>query len=1147
MSLGAERLPRAAAGPALEPLGDLARLAEARRALADFGRVALSGPGGPARGLLALLVAPSPVLLVVPREKEVDELARDLQTLAPEAGLPGTVLAFPAPGPPPYRGLPRHADASLRRAATLLAMRRSGVTAVVASPAGLLRPSLAPHLLETRVLSLRVGDEMTPEILVEALDEGGYLREDPVTAPGQVARRGGILDVFPSDRDQPVRIEFLGDTVESLRQFDPETQRTTAPLEELTALPLSDVFPTRSVLARLRPLLEERFPPSRERAAFVESLERGLLPDGLVELLPLVPGATVPAWEYLPPGPVAVLEPELVRQEAEAFLDRAREDRQRRGGELALLPEEGLVPRDALLARLGAAPALEVREVDPEERGLPIVARPVARYAGDLRRLSADLRAGGGTTVLFLGNPGRADRLQDVLREDGLAVGDGTRVLVRVGALSGGFELPGAGLTVLGDGDVFPEEVHLHPRGRRGGARSFLSDFRDLKVGDLVVHQDHGVGRFVGLETIEVGGAAHEFMVLAYQGGDKLKVPVEAFDRVQKYASVEGARPAIDKLGSGNWDKVKRRVRKAMRDMAAELLRLYAERKALAGHGFSGESPWQREFEEAFEYEETPDQAAAIADVAADMAEPVPMDRLVCGDVGYGKTEVAMRAAMRAVLDGKQVALLAPTTVLAFQHWKTFRKRFAPFPVTVEMVSRFRSPREIKDVLLRLAEGRVDVLIGTHRLLSRDVAFRDLGLLVVDEEQRFGVAAKEKLKHLKTTVDCLVLSATPIPRTLQMGLAGIRDMSVIETPPKDRLAIQTSIVRFSTDVIASAIRQELLRDGQVYAVHNRVDSIYSLASLVQRLVPEARVAVAHGQMPEAELEKVMLAFVEGRADVLVATTIIENGLDIPRANTLIVNRADRYGLAQLYQLRGRVGRSDRRAYAYLLVPPDTVHSEVARKRLAAIREFSDLGAGFRIAALDLELRGAGNLLGGEQSGHIQAVGLDLYVKLLEQSIRELRGEKPRDRPRAALHLGLEMRIPEGFVPEVHQRMSLYKRLSQVQGARELEGLRREIRDRYGPLPSEVEGLLRYADLRRRAEALGVAQVDRAGGSLHLRLAPETPLPSEALAALVRTHPTIGATPQGLRAALPDAGDPLGGLAALLERLEGAAVGAAGRA
>jgi transcription-repair coupling factor (superfamily II helicase) len=576
-------------------------------------------------------------------------------------------------------------------------------------------------------------------------------------------------------------------------------------------------------------------------------------------------------------------------------------------------------------------------------------------------------------------------------------------------------------------------------------------------------------------------------------------------------------------------------VKKAMRDMAAELLRLYAERKARPGHAFAGESPWQREFEEAFEYEETKDQAAAIADVAADMAAPVPMDRLICGDVGYGKTEVAMRAAMRAVLDGKQVALLAPTTVLAFQHWKTFRKRFAPFPVKVDMLSRFRTPKEMKAVLGALPTGGIDVLIGTHRLLSRDVAFRDLGLLVIDEEQRFGVAAKEKLKHLKTTVDCLTLSATPIPRTLQMGLAGIRDMSVIETPPKDRLAIETRIVKFSTDTIAAAIRQELAREGQVYFVHNRVESIYSLAALVQRLVPEARVAVAHGQMPEAELEKAMLGFVEGRADVLVATTIIENGLDIPRANTIVVNRADRYGLAQLYQLRGRVGRSDRAAHAYLLVPPDTVLSEIARKRLAAIREFSDLGAGFRIAALDLELRGAGNLLGGEQSGHIQAVGLDLYVKLLEQTILELKGQEPGEAPRAVLHLGQQMRIPDSYVPETHQRLGLYKRMSELRSPAEIDALRGEIRDRFGPLPPEVEGLLSYAALRPRAEAAKVSQVDFLGGRLVVRFASEFPL--DTLPALVRALPGTTLTPQAMHVPVLGGEDAVGALDSFLARLE----------
>jgi transcription-repair coupling factor (superfamily II helicase) len=1116
----------------------LPALAAARAALDASGRVELAGLVGPARGLLPLFLVPPPVLVVVPRERDVDELVQDLGTLAAQAGLDGTVLPFPAPGPPPFRGLPRHADASARRASALLRVRAGGVRALVASPFGLLRPSLAPELLDTRVVRLRPGDEMTPEILLEALDEGGYAREDPVTAPGQMARRGGILDVFPVGRDLPVRLEFLGDTIESLRSFDPETQRTTGSLEALVTMPLADVFATRSVLARLRPILTERFAGRRDLAALTESLDRGLVPEGLAELVPLVPGATVPPWVHLGAAAVVVVEPEIVRREAEGFWARAVEDQKRRADGVAPRPEEALVTPEALAARLDRAPTLAVSEVTTAAAAVPVACRPAPQYAGDIRSLAEDLGRATGTSVLFLGNTGRADRLADVLREAGLAVGDGTRVLTRVGALSRGFELPEAGLAVLADGDVFPEEVHLHARGRRRGLRGFLSDFRDLKPGDLVVHEEHGIGRFVGLETLDVAGATREFMVLAYQGGDKLKVPVEAFDRIQKYASAETARPAIDKLGSGSWEKTKTRVRKAMRDMAKELLRLYAERKARPGHAFTGESPWQHEFEEAFEYEETPDQAQAIVDVAADMAQPAPMDRLVCGDVGYGKTEVAMRAAMRCILDGKQVAVLAPTTILAFQHWKTFRKRFAPFPVTVEMISRFRTTRETKAVLAKTAAGGVDVLIGTHRLLSKDVAFRDLGLLVIDEEQRFGVAAKEKLKHLKADIDCLTLSATPIPRTLQMGLSGIRDMSVIETPPRDRLAIQTSIVKFSTDTIAAAVRQELGRDGQVFVVHNRVESIYSLAGLVQRLVPEARVAVGHGQMPEQELEKVMMAFVEGRADVLVATTIVENGLDIPRANTLVVNRADRYGLAQLYQLRGRVGRSDRQAFAYLLVPPDTVLSEIARKRLAAIREFSDLGAGFRIAALDLELRGAGNLLGGEQSGHIQAVGLDLYVKLLEQAILELRGEAPRERARAALNLRLEIRIPAEYVPETYQRLAIYKRVSQVKDAPELEALRLELRDRYGPPPAEVEALLGFAALRLRAEALGITQVDLGAGALVVRFDERPPVAPDALVRAAGERPGARVLPDGLRWPLSPGESAPAGLGAILDRLGG---------
>jgi len=1114
-------------------LAEAATVTAARERLAQ-GRLRLSGLTGAARALIPLILADRPLLVVLPQERLVEQFAVDMRTLSAELGLEGAVLPFPAPGPPPFRGMPRHPDAALRRGRALHAALRHSLRALVGSPAGLLRPALARDLFETQILAVGQGEELTPEMLLEALVEAGYRREDPVSSPGQVARRGGILDVFPPDCEEPVRVEFDGERVDSLRRFDPETQRSLSPLLRIEIVPLSDLFVTRSTLPKLRDRLAERLPPGGRRDATLEKLDRGLPPEEITELLPLASGATVPAWAYLEGATALVVEPEAVASEAQAYHSRAWEDS--RAGVLPAAPAELLVPAADLEARLVEPHPIELREIDPTGDSLHMSSRLAPRYAGDLRRLVQDLSRHEGRSVLFLGNPGRADRLRAVLREDGLRVGEAGPVEVRVGTLDQGFEIAGLALRVLADGDVFPEEVHLHGR-RRGAARGFLSDFRDLRVGDLVVHEDHGIGRFEGLEVLEVGGMQRELMVLGYQGGDRLKVPVEAFDRVQKYMSAEAARPAIHRLGSGSWTRVKKRVRKAMRDMAAELLRLYAERKARPGHAFSAQGPWEREFEEAFEYEETPDQAMAIAEVERDMSATAPMDRLICGDVGYGKTEVAMRAAMRAVLDAKQVAVLAPTTVLAFQHWKTFRSRFAPFPVAVEMISRFRSPRQIRTALERLARGQLDIAIGTHRLLSKDVVFRDLGLLVVDEEQRFGVAAKERLKRAKATVDCLTLSATPIPRTLQMGLAGIRDMSVIETPPKDRLAIQTSIVEFSTEVVATAIRQELAREGQVFLVHNRVTSIYSLAHLVQRLVPEARVVVAHGQMPEAELERAMLAFVEGRADVLVATAIIENGLDIPRANTLLVNRADRFGLAQLYQLRGRVGRSDRRAWAYLLVPPGTVLSELAAKRLAAIREFSELGSGFRIAALDLELRGAGNLLGGEQSGHIEAVGLDLYVKLLEQTILELKGEV-REGLRAALNLKVDLRIPSTYVPEAHQRMSLYKRLSQANLCPDVERLREELRERYGPIPDEAQTLLAYAEQRVRAEALGVQQVDRGASSLRVALGTGAPLSPEGLVGLVTRTPGASLTPEGVLCwPLGSARDPVLALGRLLDSLE----------
>jgi transcription-repair coupling factor (superfamily II helicase) len=605
------------------------------------------------------------------------------------------------------------------------------------------------------------------------------------------------------------------------------------------------------------------------------------------------------------------------------------------------------------------------------------------------------------------------------------------------------------------------------------------------------VHVDHGIGLFVGLKRIDVGLEPQEFMELRYAGEDKLFVPVERLDLVQKYTGA--SRPALDRLGGTTWEKAKTRVKKAMRDMAEELLKLYAARKAVAGYAFSADTHWQQEFEDTFEYELTPDQRTAIDDIKNDMQSPSTMDRLLCGDVGYGKTEVAMRAAFKAVMDGKQVAFLAPTTVLAFQHLKTLKDRFAAFPVRTDMLSRFRSKAEQKVTIEELTAGKVEIVVGTHRLLSKDVQFRDLGLLVVDEEQRFGVAHKERIKQLRRKVDVLTMTATPIPRTLNMSLAGIRDMSIIETPPRDRLSIQTNVVKFDQAMISRAIRTEMERGGQVYFVHNRVESIYSLGNLITRLVPEARVAIGHGQMSEETLERVMVDFVAYKYDVLLATTIIENGLDIPNANTIIVNRADRYGLSQLYQLRGRVGRSDRRAYAYLLIPPEESLSPVAKKRLAAIREFSDLGSGFRVAALDLEIRGAGNLLGGEQSGHIEAVGFDMYMKLLEQTIKELKGEEIEDDLRATVNLRVDLRVDESYIPDVNQRLTVYRRVAAVRNEQELDRIMDEVRDRYGPPPESVLNLAEYASIRLIADRIRVESIDREGQIVVIKFRPDARL------------------------------------------------------
>jgi transcription-repair coupling factor (superfamily II helicase) len=750
-------------------------------------------------------------------------------------------------------------------------------------------------------------------------------------------------------------------------------------------------------------------------------------------------------------------------------------------------------------------------------------------YSGRLQDLAADLKElPPGTATLFLmESPGRVERLAEVLGDYDLpprllGLDDAetpapdvapSTLLVAAGRLSQGFALSAAGLQILTEREVFGE--HREHDVRRRKVAAFSPDFRDLKVGDLVVHVEHGIGRYSGISRFGEGATQRDFMLLIYEGGDKLYVPIDRLDLVQRYSGAGGQRPRLERLGGPGWERTKKKVRKAMQEMAHDLLVLYAQRAAARGHAFSEDTPWQKEFEEAFAYPLTPDQEKATRESKTDMETDAPMDRLICGDVGFGKTEVALRAAFKAVMDGKQVAVLCPTTVLAFQHFNTFRERFSSWPVTIEMISRFRSPREQKTILRAVSEGKVDLLIGTHRVLSKDVTFRDLGLLVVDEEQRFGVSHKEKIKAIKKNLDVLTLTATPIPRTLQMSLAGIRDMSVIETPPDNRLAIQTAVVPFREGTIATAIRNEIKRDGQAYVVHNRVESIGSMANMLRRLVPEARIGVAHGQMKEATLERTMIDFLRGQFDVLLATTIIENGIDIPRVNTIIVNRADRLGLAQLYQLRGRVGRSDRRAYAYVMVPAHKALTPLARRRLKALQEFTELGSGFRIAAMDLEIRGAGNLLGPEQSGHIAAVGFELYTQLLERTVREMKGEAMPQEARAQINLGVDIRIPEEYIPDFGERLVLYKEISSTVDERQLGRIRERVRDLYGEVPRQADNLLALASLRLLADRLRVRSIDSGRGAIQVRFGASAPILPERVVQIASTRPGVGLTPTGV--------------------------------
>ncbi len=1041
-----------------------------------------------------------PAFFVTGSNRRAEALAETLRFFsAIFPGATGGVATLPAFDRLPWESQSPHADILERRAATLFRVADGQISLLIAPIAAALwrYQDPAAYLYLTRTLAKDT--DIPHDELIAHLGSVGYTRTEMVELPGQFAVRGGIIDVFSPEAARPVRIELLGDTVESVREFDPRTQRSIAPVQRATLLPLMEWAVPAPEKVDLNAAAWET--PS----FFGPTGEAG--PSNLFEL----------AESSLRPI-VFLDEPQTLRETAEKHLAAATENYERHGR--------------------ANSPAASIPQFE-------LSSRPSARFHGDVVACMGDVKsqlASSGTVFLTAASTGEIERFADICREyevpyvlgesEDAAAGftaegahESAAMLLIRAPFAEGVTFPDARLTLFGHADLFDVTPTVERPSRKIRTSGFFGDFAELKPGDFVVHVDHGIGQFEGLRQIESGGHNGEFMLLKYADDARLYVPLERMDLVQSYRVLEGTHPPLDKLGGTVWNTRKTRARKSVEDMADQLLALYAQRKKLLalyaqrktseGFAFSPDGNFQREFEDAFEFEETTDQVTAIGDIKRDMERAEPMDRLLCGDVGYGKTEVAMRAAFKTVIDNKQVAVLAPTTVLTFQHFETFKKRFAAFPARIEMLSRFRSAAEQKKILADLEAGKVDVVIGTHRLLSKDVKFADLGLLVVDEEQRFGVAHKERLKEMRKNVDALALSATPIPRTLHMSLVGLRDMSVIETPPRDRLAIQTVVAPFQEELVQTAIETELARDGQVFFIHNRVESIYSLGAMVQKLVPKARVVVAHGQMAEKELESVMLKFIRDEADVLVATTIVENGLDIPRANTILINRADRLGLAELYQLRGRVGRSTQRAYAYLLVPPETSLSDIARKRLAAMKEFSELGAGFRIAALDLELRGAGNMLGRQQHGHIEAIGFDMYCQMLERAVSKLKGEEVAPDLRTTLSLGFDVRIPQDYIPSENLRLRTYKRISSIASEADKQDVRKELEDRFGKPPSSVENLLEYAALKSMSERLRISAVERQGTRIAIRFHPETTLDPARLVSVVRSRTGIKLDPSGV--------------------------------
>ncbi len=1073
-----------------------------------------------------------PVLFLAAGSQSAKKRATDLKTLLPDR----EVFLYPDLDPVPFGAIAQSREVMAQRLRALQGLIYSDRPVLVAPVEALLKRLAPPQMF--RGYCIKVKQRIELANIARRLVEQGYERVDLVEGPGHFSIRGGILDIFPPTCDNPVRIELFDDEVESIREFTVETQRSLDQVDQVSILPAKEVLFPEERITRALPLMHKEFTVQKsmllkagkndayKRLAdrmgeIIAKLEQGCATEGAEPLFSFFYPDAVTLPDYFPPDTIVFLE-EPARQR-EMIESRVTEQAET----YTNLLEQGLVLPSQFANNVNYAElnktlnrftkigySLLPKQVETKPRNIVnFSAKTMHMFKGQTNLLMDEirtLRGNGFAVVVFASTPSRAQKIDQLFRDEDifarvedwlparLAPGE---TVIACGVLEAGFELTPVKLAVITDWEIYgqPKRTRIVRTQTQQGAK--ITHFSDLRAGDYVVHVNHGIGKYMGIKQLEVGGVRKDYLLVQYAGEDRLYVPTDQIGLIQKFLGAEGTAPKLYKLGGTEWHRVKQRVKESVKDLARDLISLYAARQKIPGYKFSPDTVWQKEFEDAFPYEETPDQLKAIEEVKRDMETPRPMDRLLCGDVGYGKTEVAMRAVFKAVTDNKQVAVLVPTTILAQQHFNTFTERFSGYPVQVEMLSRFKSAKEQREILNNVKKGLVDVIIGTHRLLQDDVFFRDLGLVIVDEEQRFGVTHKEKLKHFRKNVDVLTLTATPIPRTLYMALIGARDMSVLETPPEDRFPVQTYVLEFNLEMIADAIRREIDRGGQVYFVHNRVMDIDKTASLIQAMVPEARIVVAHGQMREDQLERRMLDFIAGKYDVLVCTTIIETGLDIPNVNTLVVDEGEKMGLSQLHQLRGRVGRSHRLAYAYFTYRKDKVLSEVAEKRLQAIREFTEFGAGFKIAIRDLEIRGAGNILGPEQHGHMMAVGFDMYCRLLDEAVHEVQGLAPVELPEPNLELSINAFISDGYIQDPAVKIEVYKKIMHIESAEDSRDVEEELVDRFGEMPEPVTNLICIARIKALAKKLGVQSIIHQKDTINIKFYNESNLKAERLAPL----------------------------------------------